>query len=84
MMWGEPRPNAGEAPRCAGGRKSFVVKHNATRLAEFYRRALSARSISAPVNLVEAAGIEPASRDISGMASTCVVYLLSFGHRRLR
>ena len=32
------------------------------------------------VHRVEAAGIEPASRDISAMASTCVAELLSFAY----
>jgi len=61
VMWGEARPKAGERPGCAASRKSFAGKQKAPGLAEVYRRALKARSISAPVNLVEAAGIEPAS-----------------------
>jgi len=32
--------------------------------------------------IVEAAGFEPASRDISAMASTCVVTVLSLTRRR--
>jgi len=61
VMWGGARPKGGERPGCAASRKSFAGKQNATGLAEVYRRALNARSNFAPVNLVEAAGIEPAS-----------------------
>ena len=75
MMWGGARPNAGERPGCASSRKSFAGKQNATGLAEVYRRALNARSNFAPVNLVEAAGIEPASQGPSPEASTHIVSL---------